>query len=126
MNHQAKLLRVLQIIKNRADDDKIDTEYGICTNMTIVMEDNHPLYFEGSMRALTGLFQSWGKFTGDIAYPVPGVATGGDSYDAARKYVMTANMWEGAYGQLRYDLLCHCIQELEKVVPASEVPPYGA
>lgn len=43
-------------------------------------------------------------------YPVPGVA--GMTPDGA--FIYTHDVWEGEYGDLRRELLDHCIAELEK------------
>lgn len=55
------------------------------------------------------LFQSWPKFSGSVAYPVPGVA--GMTPDVA--FIHIRDVWEGEYGDLRRELLDHCIAELE-------------
>lgn len=69
--------------------------------------------------------QKWPKWSGDINYPVPvptnmglaelkaGVHTPMDAYHHFH------NVWEGAYGQLRMELLDFLIQELENGTAAT-------
>lgn len=61
---------------------------------------------------LTDLFKTWEKFSGVEAYPVPSTNLN-DSPNGAFK---TEPRWTGEYGQLRRELLQHCIATLEQVI----------
>lgn len=75
------------------------TSCGICSNVGAVWKQGEYLKLA---------FKAWPLFSGDIDYPVPDPAGGSaeDSYD--RNY----NQWVGEYGELRKQLLQHCIEFL--------------
>lgn len=76
---------------------------GICGNLsTEVLHTNRETLFS--------LFRTWPKFSGEKDYPVP--ATG--PCTAKEQYIARESMWEGPYGDLRKELLTHCIKELQK------------
>lgn len=74
---------------------------GICGNIGPLSWDNG--------EQLGALFRSWPKFSGNVVYPVPGV----DSMTPSEAFVYIRDVWEGEYGDLRCELLDHCIAELE-------------
>jgi len=93
----------------------IDDFCGICHNLPMMTDDLNDESYEHdgwyySEDLLHELFETWPKFSGDIEYPVPS-----DLEDESPRnaYDMRANLWVGAYGDLRKELLDHCINELE-------------
>lgn len=89
--------RLLNALIKLQEDGPNNDEIGICNN--IDCDD------------LALLFKSWSKFSGCIEYPVPSPHGRESPLDAYYGY---DNIWEGAYGKLRKELLQHCINELEK------------
>ena len=106
---------------------------GICDNIYSVMDDlfgenkswvmENPEGFEIDLYMwVQQVAQKWPKWSGDITYPVPvpvpanmglaelkaGVHTPMDAYHYFH------NVWEGAYGELRMELLDFLIEELEQ------------
>lgn len=63
---------------------------------------------------LTDLFKTWEKFSGVDAYPVPSTNLNVSPIGAFKK----EPRWEGEYGQLRRELLQHCIDTLEAELEA--------
>lgn len=57
------------------------------------------------------VFRKWPWYSGDIDYPVP---TLGPRATPRRAYRLTDDLWIGDYGDLRMNLLGHCIKALEK------------
>lgn len=78
---------------------------GICGNIGTVSG--------GDEEQLTALFRSWPKFSGSVVYPVPGV----DRMTPSEAFVYIHDVWVGEYGDLRRELLDHCIAELEAQFP---------
>lgn len=56
-------------------------------------------------------FVSWPPYSGDLSYPVPSDQAGVSS---CHKYFDTDDVWIDDYGDLRMDLLNHCIKTLER------------
>lgn len=86
---------------------------GICTSLFKILGDSSSDYnYDDSndYLLLYDTFEKWPKFSGNIHYPVPAV-----TYDHPQtEYNRAGNMWEGAYGDLRKELLQFCIDELSK------------
>lgn len=59
---------------------------------------------------LHGLFKTWDKFSGVLSYPVP------DKTGDPRGAFKTLPKWKGEYGDLRKELLKHCIATLEQII----------
>ena len=69
-----------------------DTRVGLCSCLSE----------EGlKIPRLSRIFESWSKYSGDIAFPVPDPEGRGDAYT---KYRQAGDMWEGDYGDLRKEL----------------------
>lgn len=85
--------------------------FGICTNLGIVIRCTRK--GDGLLISIIRdkLFSTWPKFSGDICYPVPSDM----DYDCKSTYIRAINKWVGKYGDLRRELLDHCISELEKL-----------
>lgn len=86
-------------------------EAGICYNVKHIANNgelswNLDIYLV--TRVLHPLFKSWPKFSGYVDYPVPapdGVRTPWEAYH-------NLTMWYSDYGELRVQLLKHCITTL--------------
>lgn len=102
MSRDVKIKLLKALIETKAAPINV----GICGNVSKNIQINWICY-DGY---LTSLFMSWPKFSGVPAYPVPYP----DCESATYAYNATAMLWEGAYGDLRRELLDHCINELEK------------
>lgn len=101
MSRDVKIKLLKALIKTKA----APTNVGICGNVNKHIQASWLGYGD----CLTSLFMSWPKYSGNSAYPVPHPDCESDC-----AYNATTMMWEGAYGDLRRELLDHCINELEK------------
>lgn len=106
------------------------TRMGICDNIYNVMDD---LFGESESWVIPDedgieidifiwiqqVAQKWPKWSGDIHYPVPVPANMGlpelkaGVHTPIDAYQYFPNLWEGAYGALRMELLDFLIEELE-------------
>jgi len=61
--------------------------------------------------SLTEFFESWPKYSGRYVFPITI-----KDFDAGDLYVNTINQWDKSteYGQLRWELVDHMINEIEK------------
>lgn len=91
--------------KGKATPHWFDYEVGICGNADACVHNRLDL------DALKSMFVSWQHYSGDLTYPVPSPQA-----DArpSRTYQMADNVWVDDYGDLRMDLLNHCIKTLER------------
>lgn len=65
----------------------------------------------GFLKTINPIFEEWPSYSGDIVYPVPSptpLLTPGKAFQFAD------DCWIRRYGDLRMDLLNHCIKTLEK------------
>lgn len=86
---------------------------GICGNVqSILAERGYDHKYEDTRDALHECFRSWPKYSGDTGYPVPDPDHPKDASKAFDAYYRNGNVWAGEYGELRYELLQHCITEL--------------
>lgn len=82
---------------------------GICGNLS----GNHK-------EVLQKHFKTWNHYSGDILYPVPDpedkLTPRFLYYEVCERaiFLKEGNMWVGAYGELRLDLVRHILQELSK------------
>lgn len=95
---------LLERLRAMRDDGPEFCHAGICGNLGRLDERDE--------EQLDVLFQSWPKFSGSVAYPVPGV----DRMTPLEAFVYIRAVWVGEYGDLRRELLDHCIAELEKAL----------
>jgi hypothetical protein len=58
-------------------------------------------------RSLGRYFKTWDKYSGKLVYPVPSPGL------TAQSAFWKLYKWEGSYGLLRYDLLCHIIKSVK-------------
>ena len=65
---------------------------------------------------LTVLFKAWEKFSGIVLYPVPSISADLSPIDAYR----SNPRWTGEYGELRRELLQHCIDTLDAKLKARQ------
>lgn len=108
-----QLLKVLKKVRaaatshreGKAVPDWFDYEVGICGD--IEAHTNSAL----DLDALKPTFVSWQYYSGDLIYPVPSPQAG---MCPSRKYKNTDDVWVDDYGDLRMDLLNHCIKTLER------------
>ena len=80
-------------------------EFGICTNIDEEFDQNWDHWLEH-------MFQSWPHYSGCEAYPVPHPVYPGNDVMALDCYHCAGNKWEGAYGELRIELLEFLITNL--------------
>jgi len=62
------------------------------------------------------IVKSWPKFSGNTIYPVPSTLP---HQHPAKAFGFTSDMWNGAYGELRKELLQHIINELKRLDDAA-------
>lgn len=113
MNTKYRMLRALRKVSDDYHNNSyyFDESVGICSNVNRVL-DMLDLYVLSPNTELAKLFKTWPKYSGNPGYPVP---CPDNDFSAGEIYYITAVMWEGAYGELRVELLNHCISELEKL-----------
>lgn len=101
---QKGILIALNLIKDNGPQSK---KFGLCQNVTDLMRNAWGVHFE-----LEALFASWPLHSGDDTFPVP--CPDKDPADAYLNH--TGNMWgkRTIYGQNRWSLLDHCIQQLSR------------
>lgn len=87
-------------------DNWFYTNTGICDNVFAAG------YRQGDfLKTINPIFREWTSYSGDIVYPVPSptpLRTPGEAFWFAD------DCWTRRYGNLRMDLLTHCIKTLEK------------
>jgi len=101
---QEGMLVALNLIKQ---DGPRSNKMGMCHSVIIRMP-----YAAGVYPALEELFLTWPKFSGSITFPVPnGVQPAADAYLSH-----AGDMWdrETEYGRNRWELLDHCINQLNQ------------
>ena len=113
MSTKEKMLQALLKVRDDYFDSGCYFDYcvGICSNVNIAL---YKLGLHGvdHNKELHALFVTWPKYSGDYDYPVPSLCK---DWLARDQYSMAEDMWAGAYGELRIELLNHCISELEKL-----------
>lgn len=105
------LLKVLKMVHEEATKHRngkrtanwFNTYAGICYN---ARETGYQ-----QCRTPNIIFQEWASYSGDIQYPVPSPKPGWTPRGA---FYNVDDCWVGEYGDLRMDLLNHCIKTLEK------------
>lgn len=65
----------------------------------------------GFLKTINPIFKEWPSYSGDIVYPVPSPTP---QRTPGKAFEFTDDLWIGRYGNLRMDLLNHCIKTLEK------------
>ena len=107
----------LQLMLDAALDIKagnFDKRYGICTNLSDKVdnqvEESEERYDSGQI--LKQAFYTWPKFSGDVGYPI------NDPYNevSAHRAYGYLPKWVGEYGALRFELLDHIINFIEKEI----------
>lgn len=107
-----ELLTALKRVKKQAERHRegkrtqewFRKRWGICRNVhnLDIKVGRFPLH----------LFRTWRHFSGDESYPVPSLMAGISAEDAY--FGIYRDAWVSSYGDLRMDLLKHCIKTLEK------------
>lgn len=82
------------------------TYAGICDNTWIAGHRQGGFY-----QTIKPIFKEWASYSGDIVYPVPSPKPG---WTPRKAFCIVDDLWVGEYGNLRMDLLNHCIKTLEK------------
>lgn len=113
-------LEILETIKNRWDNNCKDltTTQGLCINFLYAFYKYGTMEMYNSFhdRVIKPLFDSWEHNSGDSSYPVPSARNAPKHNGTAENaYNESDNLFNltTEYGQLRYDLLLHCIKELK-------------
>ena len=116
----------LQLMLDAALDIKagnFDNRVGICGNIDHKVTNARGVKFPGyvidaeqinmnSWRILRRAFCTWPKFSGDADFPID------DPYEIEEAHNVYARLpkWTGAYGKLRWELLDHIINFIEKEI----------
>jgi len=58
------------------------------------------------------IVESWPKFSGNSIYPIPSLIS---QQRPSQAFNCASDMWDGAYGELRKELLQHAINELKRL-----------
>ena len=119
----------LQLMLDAALDIKtgnFDETVGICGNIERKVKNARDVKFPGYVidvesimnpwRTLRRTFCTWPKFSGDTDFPINDpneIETADDAYARLPK-------WTGAYGALRFELLDHVIDFIEKEIEKDE------
>ena len=109
----------LQLMLDAALDIKagnFDKEFGICGNLSDKVYDEVPEECYDPRQILKQAFYSWPKFSDDRFFPIndpKGIETVSNAYNYLPK-------WTGEYGKLRFELLDHIINFLEKEIENAE------
>lgn len=113
MNTKEKMLQALRKVRDDYYNSGRDFDYyvGICSNVNRALY-KLDLHGVDHSTELYALFKTWPKYSGNSDYPVPSLYK---DLSAEQQYGIAFNMWAGAYGELRVELLNHCISELEKL-----------
>ena len=107
----------LQLLLDAALDIKagnFNKKYGICKNLgdkVINVIDDEQITIN-PWEILTQAFYTWPQFSGDVQFPIDDpyeIETADDAYARLPK-------WTGAYGKLRWELLDHIINFIEKEI----------
>ena len=109
-----KLYEILLELKEKLDNQKIDCS--ICTYIDIRTDYNNALWRQYKYEC----FRCWPKTSGCCVFPVPdplcsALPGTNNAMDAAEHKYYRSNhgykyLWTGEYGQLRRELLDHCIE----------------
>lgn len=91
--------------EGKAVPDWFDYKLGICSN--IGAYTNSALDTD----QLKPMFVSWQYYSDDLAYPVPDPQA---RVKPSHKYQTTKDVWIGDYGDLRMNLLSHCVKTLKR------------
>jgi hypothetical protein len=104
MEKTEHLIEQLLILRSTARKNSwggiTDENDGICLNIAKYGHDDIHQYFT-----------TWERYSGEIEFPVPSTIEG---VSPEAIYMQTNSVWEGAYGDLRKNLLDHIINELIK------------
>lgn len=108
---------MLNGLRKIRDEGPVHPNDGICRNLSSTTGEARKaqgFYEDQVERELVRVFRRWDHWSGSYEYPVPapsGCHTG-EFYEARQK----GRLWDRTteYGQLRWQLLDFCIQELEK------------
>lgn len=111
--NNAELLDALKKVRRAAEIHRsgsigpvwFESTHGICDNVSELLRR----HVDADL--LKPSFVSWQHYSGDLTYPVPSAQTG---VSERHKYSYTDDVWIDDYGDLRMDLLNHCIKTLER------------
>lgn len=125
------LKKIREAVHGEVSNNLLNRSCGICTNVFDIIREKYPpnrnrpgpLYFvDGQMESL---FMTWEKFSGSVYYPVPDPDNkihGNKAeevlwaHNIYSRSVSGNCIWEGAYGDLRIELLVHMINKLEEKI----------
>lgn len=100
-------MTLLEALKKLQAKGYTKSREGICGHIEFMYDVDCSFYMD-----LYKIFKHWPKFSGMLHYPVPAAY-----YDNPKtEFTETDNLWQGAYGDLRKELLQFCIDELSKEV----------
>ena len=115
----------LQLMLDAALDIKagnFDKGWGICGNLNNKInnrvgesEERYEIILN-SWRILKQTFYTWPKFSGDVSFPID------DPYNRDPAYKVYGDLpkWVGEYGELRWELLDHVTNFIEKEIENAE------
>lgn len=124
-----RVLYALRVLK-LSDESQRQIDSGICWNVTqIIRRSGMPAtIYKASDEILSYFWQDWEYFSGNNDYPVPMDREHRLEYQAESAYDFTENMWDAdtEYGTLRFELLDHLIEKMQKYLDEQERISYAA
>ena len=112
--HNPKILQQhLQALRILRQCGPINTRYGICWNLQLVLRAHSQPTGSRDGVLLALLWEDWEHYSGNHVYPVRWVKDG----------TMAPQPWQGLQQELRFELLDYLIAKLEILLPAPVPPP---
>lgn len=118
--HPEKAAMLLNAFQALQTNGPVSQDQGICGNTAYILSERTPWYFYDGADIddwLHLIWPQWAYWTGDYCYPVPASRKNLHRGDAEDAYGLLEE-WDGSteYGQLRNDLLAHCINTLQEAI----------
>ena len=116
---------IAKMCQELLDKGPVDPTRGIGNSLS---KRNGNLYSR-VVSLLDEIIETWPKFSGSRAYPVP---CDGTDYDTPQEcFNRTEYLWEGTQGELRYELLYFVIKHCERKIldlsfPKRDIGPFRA
>lgn len=97
-------MTLLEALIHLRDNGPADTDVGICSNVSRLMEVSG---LTPDLYEFEAIFTKWPKFSGNITFPISGRAV----YSVEQLY---GGLWEGEQLSLRKELIDFAIKELSE------------
>ena len=116
---------IIRMCQELLDKGPVDPTLGICHSLR---QRNGQGYYKAAS-LLEGIVETWPKFSGSSAYPIPGDGT--DCTDPSDCFNRVVDLWEGKQGELRHDLLHFIVKHCERKIldlsfPERDIGPFRA